>query len=148
MKFREADFVETRDGLIFDVKGLVHPPDRVVAFIRYFPDPEGERKRNGLTYGKVYSLSRRYALLKERFPQYLVYDPIFDETLCEVPVKDVKKRYNPIDKTRRLRRTNNPDALQTLALKLAKLLKEEAGIPWNKIWHHWLGPGWPSQRSI
>ena len=133
MKFREGDFIETHDGLIFDVKGFVHPPDRVVAFIRYFPDAEGERTKNGLTYGKVYSLSRRYALLKERFPQYLLYDPVFDETMCEVPVKDVKKRYDPIDMTRRLRQTKNQDALQTSALKLAKLLKEEAGIQWSTI---------------
>lgn len=133
LKVREGDFIETHDGLIFDVKGFVHPPDRVVAFIRYFPDPEGERTKNGVTYGKVYSLSRRYALLKERFPQYLVYDPVFDETMCEVPVKDVKKRYDPIDMTRRLRRTKNPDALQISALKLAKLLKEEAGIQWSTI---------------
>lgn len=133
MRFREGDFIETYNGLIFDVKGLIHPPDRVVAFIRYFPDPEGERTRNGLAYGKVYLLSRRYAFLKERFPHYLVYDPVFGETLCEVPVKDVKKRYDPIDKMRRLRRTTNPDVLQSLALQLVKLLKEESGIPWNKI---------------
>jgi predicted nucleotidyltransferase len=133
MKFREGDFIETYGGLIFDVKGFVHPPDRVVAFIRYFLDPEGERTKSRLSYGKVYSLSRRYALLKERFPRYLVYDPVFDETLCEVPVKDLKKRYDPLHKTRTLRRTKNPDALQSSALKLAELLKKEADVPWNTI---------------
>jgi predicted nucleotidyltransferase len=26
---REGDFIETTEGLIFDVKGLVHPPDKM-----------------------------------------------------------------------------------------------------------------------
>jgi predicted nucleotidyltransferase len=133
MKFREGDFIESRNGLIFDVKGFVHPPDRVVAFIRYFPDLEGERTKKALTYGKVYSLSQRYALLKERFPRYLVYDPVFDETLCEVPTKDVKRRFDPIQKLRRLRQSKSLDAVENSVVQLASLLKERADVPWNKI---------------
>lgn len=133
MKFREGDFIESRNGLIFDVKGFVHPPDRVVAFIRYFPDPEGERTKKALTYGKVYSLSQRYALLKERFPRYLVYDPVFDETLCEVPTKDVKRRFDPIQKLRKLRQSKSLDAVENSVVQLASLLKERADVPWNKI---------------
>lgn len=33
----EGDFVETHDHLIFDVKGFLHPQDRVIAFLRYVP---------------------------------------------------------------------------------------------------------------
>ncbi len=133
LRTREGDFVETHDGLIFDVKGLVHPPDRVIAFIRYFPDQEGERTKNNVAYGKVYSLSQRYAMLKERFPRYLLYDRVFDEVLCEVPVKDVKKRYDPIQEMQTLRRSRNLNSLETSALQLAKLLKKTADIPWNSI---------------
>ncbi len=133
MKFREGDFIETHDGLIFDVKGYVHPPGRVIAFIRYFPDPEGRRKKNNVAYGKVYSLSQRYAILKERFPLYLLRDPVFDEVLCEVPVKDVKKRYDPSQEMRRLRRSKNLNSLETSALQLARLLKKAAEVTWNSI---------------
>jgi len=76
MMAREGDLIETEANLIFDVKGPVHPPDRVVAFIRYFPDGQGKRTRGGRSFGKVYSLPKRYALLKERFPEYLVYDSV------------------------------------------------------------------------
>jgi predicted nucleotidyltransferase len=133
IRAREGDVVETIDHIFFDVKGLVHPPDRVVAFIRFVPDPEGTRKRDGTTYRKVYALSERYALLKETFPQYLVYDPVFDEHLCEVPVKAVNHHYKPVDRLRNLRREDKPDEVEAQALRFAKLLKETAGVPWSQL---------------
>ncbi|KYH39438.1 MAG: DNA polymerase subunit beta, partial [Candidatus Bathyarchaeota archaeon B26-1] len=66
MKAREGDFIETLEGLIFDVKGLVHPRERVVAYLRYLEDPSGDRVRAGKRYVKVYSLERREAILRER----------------------------------------------------------------------------------
>jgi predicted nucleotidyltransferase len=133
MKAREGDLLESRARVVFDVKGLVHPQDRVIAFVRYFPDEKGERKRNGVAYGKVYSLSKRYTLLKERFPQYLVYDPVFDEMLCEVPVSDVKKHYKPVSRVQGLRSSRCLDGLESRAIELVELLKEEANIPWKAI---------------
>lgn len=133
MKAREGDLVETDEGLIFDVKGLVHPANRIVAFVRYFPDERGKRTRNGVSFDKVYSLPKRYALLKDRFPQYLVYDPVFDETLCEVPVDNVKRHYEPVEKLQEMRRSQGLDSLQAKALQFAELLKGTAGISWNAL---------------
>jgi uncharacterized protein len=133
MKAREGDLIETEANLIFDVKGLVHPADRVVAFIRYFPDEKGKRTREGRSFGKVYSLPKRYALLKDRFPEYLVYDPVFDEILCEVPVDSVKKHYKPVDKLQELRRSKGLDPLQDKTLQFTELLKESADIQWNAV---------------
>ena len=133
MRAREGDLIETEANLIFDVKGLVHPADRVVAFIRYFPDEKGERTREGKSFGKVYSLPKRYALLKERFPEYLVYDPVFDETLCEVPVDSVKKHYKPVEKLQELRMSKGLDPLQDKTLQFTGLLKESANIQWNAV---------------
>ena len=132
-KAREGDFIETFEGLLFDVKGLIHPPNRIIAFSRYFPDEKGQRKKNRKSYRKVYSLSKRYALLKERFPQFLVYNSVFDEILCEVPVDAVKKHYKPTEKLQELSSSNSLDMLESLALQLAKLLKKTANIPWNAI---------------
>lgn len=33
----EGDFIENKDGIIFDVKGFLHPVDRIIAYIRYVP---------------------------------------------------------------------------------------------------------------
>ena len=133
MKAREGDLIETYDNIIFDVKGSVHPASRIIAFIRYFPDDKGQRTRNGKTFAKVYSLSTRYALLKERFPEYLVNDPVFDEMLCEVPVDRVKRHYKPAEKLQKMLGANRLDSLERKSLQFANVLKETAGIPWNAL---------------
>jgi len=133
MKAREGDLLETLEGAIFDVKGLVHPSDRIVAFIRFFLKEKGDRKKNGLSYQKVYSLSERYSLLRENFPTYLVYDPVFDETLCEVPIDSVKKHFDPVKKLRQLRSSKTLDTVENKALQLAELLKRNSNIPWSTI---------------
>jgi len=133
IKAREGDLIETRGDPIFDVKGLVHPPGRIVAFIRYFAAAKGRRNREGRTYDKVYPLSERYALLQDRFPEYLVFDPVFDETLCEVPVNDVTKHYEPARHLRELRFSIALDSLQYKALCFAELLKKNANIPWESV---------------
>jgi predicted nucleotidyltransferase len=133
MKAREGDLIETDDSIILDVKGLVHPRNLTIAFIRYFPDKEGERRRSKTTYRKVYSLSERYATLEKSFPQYLVYDPVFDETMCEVPDSDVKRHFKPAKRLREMRSSKYLDLLESKALRLAELLKERANVVWSAI---------------
>jgi predicted nucleotidyltransferase len=133
MKAREGDFLENFDGAIFDVKGLIHPPDRIAAFIRYFPNEKGIRIRDGIVYSKVYSFSDRYAVLRERWPEYIVHDPVFDETVCEVPAAEVKIHYGPVDKLRLLKNRSTLDPLENKALKFATLLKEDSNISWSTI---------------
>jgi predicted nucleotidyltransferase len=133
MKAREGDIVENTGGFMFDVKGFIHPPGRIIAFVRYFPDKQGERSRNGQRYSKIYSLSDRIRLIETRFPSYIVADKVFDEVLCEVPENEVQKVYTPIDALAHLREENNPDVLQTRVLQMADLLKEEARIEWSSL---------------
>jgi len=130
---REGDLIETFDGNIFDVKGLVHPPRKIIAFIRFTPDPKGDRERDGSTYRKVYPLSERYELLRERFPQYLVYDRVFNEWLCEVPVEAIRRHYKPVDHLRKLRQKRLLTRLEKAALHFAELLKKNAEVPWNAL---------------
>lgn len=133
MKAREGDLVENLDGCIFDVKGLVHPPRRIVAFVRYFPSNRGERSRGGINFRKVYSLSNRFAFLERKFPRYVVFDQVFGETLCEVPVEDVKVLYKPYVKLQELRKTDVLDALQGKCLQLAELLKTDTDVDWSSL---------------
>ncbi|MGQ9565892.1 MAG: hypothetical protein ACUVT5_05035 [Candidatus Bathyarchaeales archaeon] len=131
MRFREGDLIEDVNGVIFDVKGLVHPPNRVVAFPRFIPHAEGERKRDSVQYRKIYALSTRYSFLKEKFPEYLVQDEVFGELLCEIPVNNIKRHYRPAERLMELRGNTHPDPLETLALELAEALKETANISWS-----------------
>jgi predicted nucleotidyltransferase len=131
--FREGDLIESRGNIVFDVKGLVHPPDRVVAFIRYIPDPEGSRERNGVRYSKFYSLSKRYDLLKQEYPQYLVNDPVFNAMLCEVPREDIKQHYQPVLGLQKLRNKSILDEAEKAALQFMETLKENSEVSWSKL---------------
>jgi predicted nucleotidyltransferase len=131
--FREGDLIESLGSIVFDVKGLVHPPDRVVAFIRYVPDPQGERERDGTRYSKFYSLPKRYDLLKHEYPQYLVNDPVFNTLLCEVPLEDIKQHYQPAQGLQNLRNRDNLDEAEKTALQFTGILKENSGVPWSKL---------------
>jgi hypothetical protein len=133
MGAREGDLLQTHDGLIFDVKGLAHPAERIVAFPRFVPDSSGDRKRKSVAYKKVYSISERYRLLEKWFPQYLVFDPIFGECLCEVPKEDVRVHYDPITRLQELRDSDRLDDLESDALRFSELLQKSAGVPWSKL---------------
>ena len=133
MKAREGDLIETWHGLIFDVKGLVHPRTEVIAFIRYFPDASGKRRKDSISYEKVYALQERFDLLAKKFPQYLRYDFVFDEQLCEVPVRDIEKIYDPIKKLKQMTSSEELDPLEKKVLNLAELLKTNAGLAWNSL---------------
>jgi predicted nucleotidyltransferase len=129
----EGDLIESKDGVFFDVKGLVHPPKRVIAFIRYVPDLDGNREKDGKRYSKFYSLSKRYDLLKQNYPHYLVNDPVFNTLLCEVPIEEIKKLYQPSIGLQELRNRKNLNQAEKAALKFLEILKKKSGVHWNKL---------------
>jgi len=133
VKAWEGDLIETFDGNIFDVKGLVHPPRKVIAFIRFTPDPTGDRKKDRVTYKKVYPLHERFDLLQKKFPQYLVHDQVFNEWLCEVPIDAIKRHYKPMDYLQKLHQKKQLTQLEKAALHLAELLKKNADVSWSKL---------------
>jgi len=133
MRAREGDLIKTENHVLFDVKGLVHPPNKIIAFPRYIPSPQGTRQGKKSLYGKIYSLSERFKFLEQNMPNLIVHDPVFDETLCEVPINTIKKHYKPIEKLRLLRTSKTLGDLERKAVQLAEALKEAADIPWNAI---------------
>ncbi len=133
LRAREGDFVESKEGWIFDVKGLLHPPDAVIAFVRYIPDAQGDRVRHGVTYQKIYDLSARYAYLRQHRPQYLQYDPVFDAWLNEVPLSEVAQHYVPQHYTRYLLSASHLDAVEQQALDLITLLHEATSTPLDRF---------------
>ena len=133
LKCREGDFIETVEGLIFDVKGLVHPLKRVIAFVRYIPDEKGERQRKDSRYRKVYALRMRENLLKSEYPHYLILDPVFNERLSEVHIDYVTRHYKAQDTVSLLKRKEKIDDVENDALEFLNLLVEASGISKTKI---------------
>ncbi len=133
MKAREGDLIKTKSQVVFDVKGLVHPPNKVIAFPRFIPSPQGTRQGKDALYGKVYNLGDRFKYLQENHPELIVFDPVFGETMCEVPVDQIIDQYEPAKKLASLRIAKNLNTLESKALQLATTLKEKSGIPWSAI---------------
>ncbi len=133
VKAKEGDLIHTTHSWIYDVKGLVHPPDRIVAFPRFFPDPRGDRRREGIAYRKVYALPERFQLLQAYFPHYLVFDSVFGERLCEVPRNDIQHYYNPVERLGELRGDGQLDKLEVDALSFLEVLHDQAMVPWDKL---------------
>lgn len=126
LRAREGDLILTKDGLFFDVKGYVHPPGRVVAFLRYLPSGAGGRLLSGGRYVKVYDLRERWKILEEKYPGYIFYDGVFHARLQGVPEAEVKALYEP---RRRLEEilASGGRGIEAEAAEMAKTLAEESG---------------------
>ncbi len=133
LKLREGDFIETQEGLIFDVKGLIHPPDRGIAFLRYYPSKDGNRIRNGVSYSKIYPLQERFDLLRKQFPDYLFEDPVFGRELQGVPHEKIRKVYYPDESLMNLQKLEQHDALQEDVITFAQSIAQAAKIPLSKL---------------
>ncbi|MEM1607343.1 MAG: hypothetical protein QXN85_03880 [Candidatus Bathyarchaeia archaeon] len=133
IRAREGDFIETFEGLIFDVKGLVHPPDKTIAYLRYFESPEGDRVRGSKRYMKVYSLSDRDAILRRKYPHYIYYDNIFGEWLEGVPNSLIIEHYQPIHKALSLIGRRDLSAIETQAVRFIQEICDHASIPINNV---------------
>src|SRR5665647_361479 len=107
MKAREGDLIKTKSHVVFDVKGLVHPPNKIIAFPRFIPSSQGKRQGKDALYGKVYSLADRFKYLQENHPDLIVFDPVLGETMCEVPIGEIAEHYQPPEKLASLRSGKN-----------------------------------------
>jgi predicted nucleotidyltransferase len=125
----EGAAVETDAGLIFTVKGVVHPPGRVVAYLRYLPDERGERVREGRRYRRVYGFAEQEDALRALGLSYAVDDPMLGARVEAVPWDDVSCLHEPRERLQRLRAAGSDDPLVEDALALAELLRGSAAVP-------------------
>jgi len=129
----EGFAVETIEGWIFTVKGHLHPPDRWIAYLRYLPDPFGDRTREGVAYRRLYRFEDQVDLLRARHPEYLCLDPVLGIEVQSVPRSSVEAVHDPGAFLARLRETGPADPVQGDALALAGLLQQAAGVPWSEL---------------
>jgi len=125
----EGFALETTDDLIFTVKGLLHPPGRVIAYLRYVPDSGGARVRNGVRYRRLYQFEAQEAMLATRYPTYLADDPVFGLRLQSVPCRSVRTVYDPRRYLATLGERGPEDSLEEDALALTALLQAAADVP-------------------
>jgi len=129
----EGYYIESNDGLFFAVKGLIHPPGAVVAYLRYAPDPDGERRRGDIRYRRLYQFEEQEELLQKRCPACLFFAPVFGERLQGVPRERIRLVYDPCLKLAELRQREGLDELEEKAVEFADLLVGRAKVPESSI---------------
>ena len=135
--FRDRDFIETIEGMIFCVIGNVHPKNSVVAYLKYVPYAESSIRvkwsRDGVMYGRVLPFYSAIGVqsvieyLKRNYPHYVVYDEYRNIELIEVEKRWIKKHYRPEERLNEI--LNEPkDSLEQMAKELVTKLSEESGV--------------------
>jgi predicted nucleotidyltransferase len=129
----EGFAVETIDGAILTVKGLLHPPERVIAYLRYVPDPAGDRQRADRRYRRVYHFSEQREIIAARYPDLIDYDPVLGVEVQSVARSHIDTVYDPVHFLRALRQNGPTGPVTDDALALAVLIQEAAGVPWSSL---------------
>ncbi|MHA1740252.1 MAG: hypothetical protein ACTSXA_14485 [Candidatus Heimdallarchaeota archaeon] len=125
----EGYFLTTKENLIFDVKGIAHPSDRIIAFVRYVPIEFGlEDKPKRKTHSKLYALADRYDFLQKNFPNYLFQDPQGRGLLQAVTKDSISKIHDPTKKLAEIIAKKEKDSLETLTSDFAEYLLEKSSI--------------------
>jgi predicted nucleotidyltransferase len=128
----EGYFIITSDNLVFEVKGVVHPKDRIIAYLRYVP--EENQKESGLRYRKIYDLSRREDYLKSNYPEYLWFSKVHGRIVQSVAREKIVTVLSPLEylaHTKKRGRTRSE--LQEATNALVKKLVHWNGISWMDI---------------
>jgi len=130
----EGDYLETKEtNLFFDIKGYHHPQDRKICFLRFYPDKNGERTKEGKNYKKIYSLDERYLKLREDYPQYLFFSNELDLELQGVEIKDIKKIYTPREYYDALKMRKDLSEIEKHSKNLCELLITDGSVPEDAI---------------
>ncbi len=132
MRARPRDFIHTTDDLFFATTTYLHPDDRIISFLRYIPDQDGDRSLNNKKYSKVDS-NQAYEYLRNNFPEYLFDCEITNVEMMGVPSEKVEKILEPIDRLRGIIEADKRDKLLDKVVKLAEIFHEHTGISYSKM---------------
>lgn len=132
MRVRPRDFIHTKDDLFFATTNYLHPEDRIISFLRYIPDPEGERSINSARYSKVDS-KQAYDFLNHNFPDYLFDCDITGVPMMGVPREKVSQILHPDDRLKEIMNTPSLDGLLKKVVDVANTFHDAAKIPYAEM---------------
>lgn len=135
---RTRDFIYTSDDMYFASTNYIHPKDKVNSFLRYIPDSEGDREKNGKRYRKVGS-EEAYSYLRENHPDYLYFCDITNVEMMGVPLDKVERIIKPDERLLGLKDTfdnggevKNPELISKL-MDVADFFHYLADIPYDHL---------------
>ncbi len=136
--FRDRDFIESREGLLFAVIGNIHPVDKIIAYLKYIPGYQSTIRvkwsRNGVQFGRIlpyYSamgVAQTMDFLRKNYPHYITFDRYRSVELIEVPIGYIKRHYKPEERLKEIV-DESRDPLEEQVLELVTRISEESDVP-------------------
>ncbi|MDD6256835.1 MAG: DNA polymerase subunit beta [Methanobrevibacter boviskoreani] len=120
IEVRTRDFIHTKDDLYFASTNYLHPNNRIISFLRYIPNPNGDREKNGKKYSKVNS-KEAFDYLKENHPDYLYFSEVANVPMMGVPIDKVDKIIRPEDRLKEIREGKDKKVTKETREKLIDL---------------------------
>ena len=137
--FRDRDFLRTPEGFLFCVVGSTHPPDRVMAYLKYVPRKgAGPWSKGSITFYRALrdytmaSLRETLVLLRD-YPFYLTYFEAFGTEMSAVPVDRIEEHYKPEERLRQIMGSSSPDILEEKVIGLTDLISDLSGVSISRM---------------
>ncbi len=136
-RFRDRDFLQTGEGFFFCVVGSLHPPDRIISYVKYVPSRFGIWKKGEKRFKRVLrnytipNLLETFSLLERNYPHYLFHSSFYNITLTAVPHNHLKKHFKPEEKMDQLLQKSHLDPLQEKLTRLTSFLTEISNVPYS-----------------
>ncbi|MBD3405597.1 MAG: hypothetical protein GF411_05625 [Candidatus Lokiarchaeota archaeon] len=129
----ESYLITTKDKLIFEVKGVLHPSERIIAYLRYVPIDIGKNKASTTKYRKIVHLPERTAFLKKHYPEYIWYHKKTRRQYQSVPYEYIQAVHNPKTFLKHLRLKPSRNNTDEKIVQLTDLLVHVSGINYEDI---------------
>lgn len=133
-RFRDRDFLKTKEGFFFCVVGPYHPPNRVISYLKYVPARLGRwgrgkwRFKRAMRAYTIPELLETFSRLEKEYPHYLFYSPFYNILMTAVPLKFIARHYKPEEKLAQLLKAKRLDPLQKKLKRFVSLLSEKSGV--------------------
>ncbi|WP_326640053.1 hypothetical protein OG884_35170 [Streptosporangium sp. NBC_01755] len=72
---RDRDYLMDQHSVVFKVIGDIHPASHYLGYVKYHPDPHGDRQLLGRAYRQNSVVSKSFGILAER-PECYVYSDV------------------------------------------------------------------------
>ena len=133
--FRDRDFLQTNEDFFFCVVGPLHPPERIISYIKYIPSESGVWERDGKKFSRILqkytipNLLESFNYLEINYPHYLFHSPVDNITITAVPHQNIKEHFKPEEKLAQLRQASQLDSLQEKLVRFTRFLEKTSGVP-------------------
>jgi predicted nucleotidyltransferase len=152
---RDGDAILTKEDFVFYTFGYLHPPDRVVSYLKYIPKKLAKefdlellpyewnlRDITLVRPAKLYtptSYGQIAQVLATSHPGYVVEDPDLNKKILAVPKESIKAVFEPSLSLSRLldkEKKTGLDQLESAAVKLIRSVSKQTKVPLRSFGVH------------